>query len=68
MEDQISAIECFPIGREEADDVDELKDAFPWKKDLRAVLESYFHIYDDFAEMSVAEFDEGFEKFSADMD
>jgi hypothetical protein len=47
-----------------ADEVEEMKDIFKNKADLRAALESYFRIYDDFAEMSEDEFDEGFSKFS----
>lgn len=58
-----SAIECFPIAYEDAEDVDKLRDLFPDKRDLRAALESYFHIYDDYAEMTPMEFDMYFKEY-----
>lgn len=57
------AIDCFPISEEDAKDVEELRETFDNDSDLRAALEDYFHIYDDYAEMSEDEFDEGFKKF-----
>ena len=54
------AIDCFPISEEEADDVDELRNTFHDVRDLRAVLEDYFHIYDDYAIMTPQEFDSYF--------
>lgn len=60
-----SAIECFPVSGEEAQDIDELRETFPDKGDLRAVLEDYFHIYDDYADMSAQDFDRCFEEYTA---
>ena len=47
----------FPVSAEEAEDLNELARTFPDKSELRSVLEGYFHIYDDYAQMSVQEFD-----------
>ena len=58
-----NAIDCFPISEEDAKDVEELRKTFDNDSDLRAALEDYFHIYDDYAEMSEEEFDKGFKKF-----
>lgn len=60
------AIEVFPVSEEEAEDIDKLKDTFPDKADLRAVLEDYFHIHDDYAKMSAQEFDMYFEDYMKD--
>lgn len=61
-----NAIDVFPISEEQAKDVDELRETFEDKSDLRAALEDYFHIYDDFAEMSEREFDTAFEDYTKD--
>ena len=58
------AIECFPIYEEEAMDVDRLRDTFHDVRDLRAVLEDYFHIYDDYAIMTPEEFDSCFADYT----
>ena len=58
-----SAIEVFPISEEQAADVDELFETFNDVRDLRAVLEDYFHIYDDYSEMTPEEFDKYFAEF-----
>lgn len=58
-----SAIECFPVSEEEAKDIDNLKETFKNKSDLRAVLEDYFHIYDDWSEITPTEFDTCFKEF-----
>lgn len=50
------AINYFPISNEDARDVDELKETYPNKKELRNVLEDYFGIYTDNAEFSPQEF------------
>lgn len=63
----MKASEAFSISEEQAEAIEELKDTFKDKSDLRAALEDYFHVYDDFAEMSEDEFDEGFKKFTQDM-
>ena len=63
-----SAEECFGVEGTMAEEVEELRETFSYKPDLRAALEGYFHIYDDFAEMSEEEFGEGFKKFSEGMD
>lgn len=60
------AIEAFPISQEEAEDVDTLRDTFPNKSDLRSALEDYFHIYDDYAEMTTQEFDRYFADYMSD--
>lgn len=52
-----SLSDYFPVSGEEAEDLNALADTFTSKSDLRSVLEDYFHIYDDLAEMSVQEFD-----------
>ena len=52
-----SASEYFPVSEEEARDIDELAETFTDKSELRSVLEDYFHIYDDYAEMTVEDFD-----------
>lgn len=61
-----SAIECFPISEEEAQDVDELRDTFRDVRDLRAALEDYFNIYNDYAEMSADEFNACFADYTKD--
>lgn len=53
-----SLSEHFPVSEEEAKDIDELAMTFTDKSELRSVLEDYFHIYDDYASMSVQEFDQ----------
>lgn len=58
-----SAIDCFPVSEEEAEDIEELRETFPDDADLRAALEDYFDIYDDYAKMSVREFDTSFKEF-----
>lgn len=63
IESAKSAVECFPISEEEGKDIDELRNAFPNKSDLRAVLEDYFHIYDDWAKITPVEFDTYFKEF-----
>ena len=60
-----SAFDYFPINEAEAEDVDNLKKMFPNVNDLRAALEDYFHIYDDYAAMSEEEFNKSFEEFIA---
>lgn len=62
----MKAIEAFPISEEEARDLDELKTTFPDKSELRAVLEDYFHIYDDNASMEPQKFDMYFADFVSD--
>lgn len=52
-----SLSEYFPVSEEEAKDIDELAETFTDKSELRSVLEDYFHIYDDYAEMTVEDFD-----------
>lgn len=56
--------DIFNITEEQADDVDELKATFENKADLRAALEDYFHVYDDFAEMSEDDFDKAFTEYT----
>ncbi len=58
-----SAMDCFPVSEEEAKDIDNLKETFENKADLRAVLEDYFHVYDDWAEITPTEFDKCFKEF-----
>lgn len=52
-----SLSEYFPVSEQEAKDIDELAETFTDKSELRSVLEDYFHIYDDYAEMTVEDFD-----------
>lgn len=52
-----SLSEYFPVSKQEAMDIDELAETFTDKSELRSVLEDYFHIYDDYAEMTVEDFD-----------
>ena len=52
-----SLSEYFSVSEEEAKDIDELAETFTDKSELRSVLEDYFHIYDDYAEMTVEDFD-----------
>ena len=56
--------DIFNITEEQAADVDELKATFENKADLRAALEDYFHVYDDFAEMSEDDFDKAFTEYT----
>ena len=58
-----AAIDCFPVSEEEAQDIEDLHEAFPTKSEFRTVLEDYFHIYDDYADMPVEEFDKCFEHY-----
>ena len=53
-----SLSDFFPVSQEEAEEIDELAMTFNDKSELRSVLEDYFHIYDDYAAMSVQEFDQ----------
>ena len=58
------AIDAFEgIDEDEAEDIDSLKRTFTNRSDLKAVLEDYFHIYDDLAEMDEDEFERSFRKF-----
>lgn len=53
-----SLSEYFPVSEEEADELDRIAETFgDDRSELRSVLEDYFHIYDDYAEMTVQEFD-----------
>lgn len=52
-----SLSEFFPVSEEEGEELDELAKTFTDKSELRSVLEDYFHIYDDYAVMSVQDFD-----------
>lgn len=61
------AKDCFPVlesDERKAEEVEEMREIFKDKADLRAALESYFHIYDDFAEMTEEEFEKGFSEFA----
>lgn len=60
--------DIFNITEEQAADVDELKETFKDRSDLRAALEDYFHIYDDFAEMSEDEFNDAFEEYTGNLE
>ena len=53
-----SLSEFFPVSEEEGEEIDELANTFTDKSELRSVLEDYFHLYDDYATMSVQEFDQ----------
>lgn len=53
-----SLSEFFPVSEEEGEELDELANTFTDKSELRSVLEDYFHLYDDYATMSVQEFDQ----------
>lgn len=59
-----SAEECFGVDGIKAEEVEEMREIFKDKGDLRAALESYFHIYDDFTEMTEEEFEKGFSEFA----
>lgn len=52
-----SLSEFFPVSEEEGEELDELANTFTDRSELRSVLEDYFHLYDDYATMSVQEFD-----------
>lgn len=53
-----SLSDYFPVSEEEAKELNELEQTFGnSRSELRSVLEDFFHIYDDYAEMSVQEFD-----------
>lgn len=56
--------DIFHISEDQAFDVDNFKETFKDKADLRATLEDYFHIYDDYAEMSEDDFDKAFEEYA----
>ena len=56
--------DIFNVSDEQADEIDQLRDTFEDNADFRAALESYFHIYDDFAEMSEDEFNNAFEEYT----
>lgn len=58
--------DIFHITEDQALDVDDLKETFEDKADLRAALEGYFHIYDDYAEMSEDDFGKAFEKYTGE--
>lgn len=60
------ASEAFNIDEEQAEDVDNFRETFKDIRDLRAVLEDYFHIYDDYAEMTPEEFNKSFAEFVKD--
>ena len=64
----MTAIEAFDVSEEEALDIDELKETFPDVRDLRAALEDYFHIYDDYAVMTPQEFDTSFARYVKEED
>lgn len=63
IESSKSASECFHVSEEEGKDIDEFRNTFPNKADLRAVLEDYFHVYDDWAEIRPQDFDRYFEEY-----
>lgn len=57
------AADCFDVSDDVGDEIDEFRGLFPNKEDLRVVLEDYFNIYNDWAEMSPSEFDAKFKKY-----
>lgn len=52
-----SLSDYFPVSQEEAKEIDRMEKTFTSRSELRSVLEDYFHIYDDYAKMSVQDFD-----------
>jgi len=64
----MKAVDIFPVSEEEGNEIDHYKEIFPYVQDLRAALEEYFHIYDDFAVMSPEEFDSYFGEYVKDED
>jgi len=52
-----SLSDYFPVSKEEAKEIDRMEKTFTSRSELRSVLEDYFHIYDDYAKMSVQDFD-----------
>lgn len=61
------AVDFFNVDESRGEVIDDLRDIFTDKADLRAALENEFHIYDDYAEMSEDEFNELFDKYTNDM-
>lgn len=52
-----SLSDYFPVSQEEAKEINRMEKTFTSRSELRSVLEDYFHIYDDYAKMSVQDFD-----------
>ena len=58
-----SAADCFGVDEQRGKEIDELAVKYDNKSDLRSALEGYFHIYDDYAEMSVEEFEQSLDEY-----
>ncbi len=58
-----SLSDYFPINGSQAKELEDKISQFNNKSDIRTTLEDYFHIYDDYAEMSVEDFDNALDKY-----
>lgn len=62
-----SLSDYFPVDESQAEELEDKISQFDTKSDIRTVLEDYFHIYDDYAEMSVEEFDNALDEYFQEM-
>jgi len=58
-----SLSDYFPVDESQAEELEDKISQFDTKSDIRTVLEDYFHIYDDYAEMSVEEFEQALDGY-----
>ena len=62
-----SLSDYFPVDESQAEELEDKISQFDTKSDIRTILEDYFHIYDDYAEMSVEEFDNALDEYFQEM-
>ncbi len=63
-----SLSDYFPVSGSQAEELEDKISQFDNKSDIRTTLEDYFHIYDDYAEMSVEEFDNALDGYFNELD
>ena len=62
-----SVSDYFPVEGMDADKLEDIVKQYDNKSDIRTALEDYFHIYDDYAEMSVEEFEQALDGYFGEM-
>jgi hypothetical protein len=63
-----SLSDYFPVSGSQAEELEDKISQFDNKSDIRTTLEDYFHIYDDYAEMSVEDFDNALDEYFNEID
>ena len=62
-----SVSDYFPVEGVDAEKLEDIVKQYDNKSDIRTALEDFFHIYDDYAEMSVEEFESSLDGYFQEM-